>query len=51
VLPRCQRSRWAIVALVISGGYQAWRQVGSIGALKTTDYGGLLIAKLVVLRR
>ncbi len=38
----------AIVALIVSGGYQAWRQVGSIDALKNTDYGRLLIAKLVV---
>ena len=38
----------AIVALVVSGGYQAWRQVGSLDALKDTDYGKLLIAKLVV---
>jgi copper transport protein len=37
----------AIVALVVSGAYQAWRQVGSIDELKTTDYGRLLIAKLV----
>ena len=40
----------AIVALIVSGGYQAWRQVGSIDALKSTDYGRLLIAKLVVVR-
>ncbi len=37
----------AIVALVVSGAYQAWRQVGSIDELKSTDYGRLLIAKLV----
>lgn len=37
----------AIVALILSGGYQAWRQVGTLDALKTTDYGHLLIAKLV----
>ena len=36
------------MALIVSGGYQAWRQVGSIDALKSTDYGRLLIAKLVV---
>ena len=38
----------AIVALVVSGAYQAWRQVGSLDALKDTDYGRLLIVKLVV---
>jgi copper transport protein len=37
----------AIVALVITGSFQAWRQVGSFGALRDTDYGKLLIAKLV----
>jgi copper transport protein len=37
----------AIVAVIVSGGYQAWRQVGSIDALKSTDYGRLLLVKLV----
>ena len=48
VLPRYSAlALGAIVALVVSGAYQAWRQVGSIDALKSTDYGKLLIAKLV----
>lgn len=38
----------SIVALVVTGGFQAWRQVGSFSALRDTDYGKLLIAKLVV---
>src|SRR5262249_13497918 len=37
-----------IVALVITGGFQAWRQVRSLEALRTTDYGRVLIVKLVV---
>ena len=37
----------SIVALVVTGGFQAWRQVGSFTALRDTDYGKLLIAKLV----
>jgi copper transport protein len=37
----------AIAALVVTGGFQAWRQVGSFDALRNTDYGKLLIAKLV----
>ena len=47
VLPRYSAlALGAIVALVVSGAYQAWRQVGSIDELKSTDYGRLLIAKL-----
>jgi len=38
----------AIVTLIASGTYAAWRQVGSIDALRSTDYGRLLIAKLLV---
>jgi copper transport protein len=48
VLPRFSAlGLGAVGLLVVSGGYQAWRQVGSIDALRTTDYGKLLIAKLV----
>jgi copper transport protein len=35
-----------IVAIVVSGSFQAWRQVGSLHALTTTDYGRLLLVKL-----
>jgi copper transport protein len=37
----------AIATIVVTGAYQAWRQVGSIDELKSTDYGKLLIVKLV----
>lgn len=48
VLPRYSNlALGAIVALIVTGTYQAWRQVGSLDALKSTDYGKLLIAKLV----
>ena len=48
VLPRYSAlALGAIVALVLSGVYQAWRQVGSVDELKSTDYGKLLIVKLV----
>ena len=47
-------TRWSrvallsVVAIVVSGGFQTWRQVGSIDALRSTDYGRMLIVKLVV---
>ncbi|MGH4027101.1 MAG: FixH family protein [Pseudonocardiaceae bacterium] len=34
--------------LVITGSYQAWRQVGSPTALTTTSYGWLLLAKVLL---
>ena len=36
-----------IGALVASGTYQAWRQVGTLGALTGTVYGRLLLIKLL----
>jgi copper transport protein len=38
----------SVVALVLTGAFQAWRQVGSFSALRDTEYGKLLIVKLVV---
>ena len=38
----------AMVAIVISGTFQAFRQVGRIGALVDTDYGRLLLAKILL---
>jgi copper transport protein len=38
----------AVVLLVATGGFQAWRQIGTLDALKNTDYGQILIVKVVV---
>ena len=35
-------------ALAATGVYQAWRQVGSVAALAGTDYGGMLVIKVVL---
>jgi copper transport protein len=37
-----------VTVLVITGGFQAWRQVGSLEALRDTDFGRVLLVKLVV---
>jgi copper transport protein len=36
-----------VSALVVTGTYQAWRQIGSISALTGTAYGRLLLLKLL----
>ena len=38
----------SVATIVVTGTFQAWRQVGSIEALRETDYGRILIVKLVV---
>lgn len=38
----------SVVAIVASGSFQAWRQVGSFAALTTTTYGRLLLIKLAL---
>jgi copper transport protein len=49
VLPRWSRTAMAAVTLiVVSGLYQAWREVGTLGALGGTLYGKLLLAKLAL---
>ncbi|MEU0672186.1 copper resistance protein CopC [Streptomyces sp. NPDC006172] len=35
----------SVVVLVVTGLYQSWRQVGTLDALTTTDYGRLLTLK------
>ena len=37
----------AISVIVVSGAFQAWRQLGSLSNLRDTDYGKLLAAKLL----
>ncbi len=47
VLPRfSQAAQVAVAVIVATGLYQTWRDVGEIGALVTTTYGWLLIAKV-----
>ncbi|HEY2957223.1 MAG TPA: FixH family protein [Actinomycetota bacterium] len=47
VLPRFSELAFdAVVVIVVSGLYQAWRQVGQPGALASTPYGRLLLAKV-----
>lgn len=38
----------AVTALVASGLYQAWREVGTFGALTGTTYGRLLLIKVAI---
>ena len=37
-----------IIALVVTGAFQTWRQVGNLDALRTTDFGRILVVKLVL---
>jgi copper transport protein len=39
----------AVVVLTVSGVYQAWREIGSFGALKSTSYGHILLVKLALI--
>ncbi len=38
-----------VLALVATGAFQTWRQVGSLDALRATDYGRILVVKLVLI--
>jgi copper transport protein len=50
VLPRWSRAAMcSVVALVVSGAYQAWRGVGGWDALMATAYGRLVLTKVTVL--
>jgi copper transport protein len=49
VLPRYSRQAfWCIALIVVSGALQAWRQIGSLSELRDTDYGRILVVKLLV---
>ena len=39
---------WCVAALVATGVLQAWRLVGSLDALRSTDFGRILVVKVVV---
>ena len=41
---------WCVLALIASGAFQTWRQVRSLDALRDTDFGHILVIKLVVVR-
>jgi copper transport protein len=48
-VPRFSRVALAcVLALVVTGSFQAWRQVGSIHALRDTSYGHILAVKVVL---
>ena len=48
-VPRFSRAAvLCVVALVVSGGFNTWRQVGSLHALRTTTYGQTLMVKLFI---
>ena len=39
----------SVAAIVLTGAYQAWREVGSLDALLGTRYGRLVVAKIALL--
>ncbi|MCJ7436428.1 MAG: copper resistance protein CopC [Acidimicrobiia bacterium] len=48
-VPRFSRvALGCVVALAATGAFQTWRQVGSLDALRSTDYGRILTVKLVL---
>ena len=38
----------SVLAIMGTGAFQAWRQVGSISALRDTDFGRLLVIKVLI---
>jgi copper transport protein len=48
MLPRFSRIAFgSVCAIVVTGVYQSWRQVGSVHALTHTDFGRILIVKVI----
>lgn len=48
-LPRWSRlALGCVIVIVATGAFQTWRQVGGLEALRSTDYGRILIIKLVL---
>jgi copper transport protein len=37
-----------VVTIIVTGAFQTWRLVGSLDAMRTTDFGRILIVKLVL---
>jgi copper transport protein len=49
LVPRFSRLAFgAVIAIVASGTYQSWRQVGTLPAFPATAYGRLLLAKIAL---
>ena len=48
LVPFSRLALGCILALVATGAFQTWRQVGSLDALRTTDFGRILVVKLVL---
>ena len=43
-----RNAMYAVAVIVGTGVFQAWRQIGTVEALKSTDYGKLVIVKTVL---
>ena len=49
IVPRFSRvALTCVCALIVTGAYQTWRQVGGLEAFRRTDFGQLLIIKLAI---
>lgn len=42
-----QIALWCVVIIIITGTFQAWREVGTLAALFSTTYGWLVVAKVI----